>query len=60
MNSNLMTLADRLKAKLEGAKEQNLVVADRSLVDLMDANLDVVGAAHGSIHGSVGTKPNQQ
>lgn len=52
MSSNLTTLADRLKAKLEGAKDQNLVVADQDLVELMDVHLDAVSAAHGSAHGS--------
>jgi hypothetical protein len=54
MSSNLSTLADRLQAKLNGATEQNLVVADQELVELMDAHLDEVSgaAAHGSAHGS--------
>ena len=48
--SNLTTLADRLKAKLDGAKDQNLVVADQDLVELMDSHLDMVSAAHISGH----------
>ena len=55
---NLTNLADRLKAKLEGSK--NLVAADQDMVELMDAHLDVVSAAHGSIHGSVGKKNEQR
>ncbi|WP_309896468.1 hypothetical protein [Archangium sp.] len=64
MDNNLSTLADRLKAKLDGASEQNLVTADQDLVELMDVHLDAVSAAaahlsghasgHGSAHGSVG------
>ncbi len=63
MSSNLTTLADRLKAKLEGAKDQNLVVADQDLVELMDSHLDMVSAAHlsghASAHGSMGREVAQ-
>ncbi|MBU8900579.1 hypothetical protein DRW03_13575 [Corallococcus sp. H22C18031201] len=54
MSSNLSTLADRLQAKLNGATEKNLVVADQDLVELMDVHLDAVSGAaiHGSAHGS--------
>jgi hypothetical protein len=65
MDSSLSNLADRLQAKLNGAKDQNLVVADNDLVELMDAHLDMVSAAHASGHlsdhisghGSVGKPP---
>ena len=52
MSSNLSTLADRLQAKLNGATEKNLVVADQELVELMDVHLDEVSGAaiHGSAH----------
>jgi hypothetical protein len=50
MSSNLSTLADRLQAKLNGATEKDLVVADQELVELMDVHLDEVSGA--SIHGS--------
>ncbi len=52
MSSNLSTLADRLQAKLNGATDKNLVVADQELVELMDAHLDEVSGAavHGSAH----------
>lgn len=54
MSSNLSTLADRLQAKLNGATQKDLVVADHELVELMDAHLDEVSGAsiHGSAHGS--------
>jgi hypothetical protein len=69
MDNNLSTLADRLKAKLDGASEKNLVVADQELVELMDVHLDAVSAAaahasghlsgHGSAHGSLGKELEQ-
>ncbi len=48
MDNKLANLADRLKAKLGGSKEQ--VHADDNLTDLVDAHLDLVSAAHGSAH----------
>ena len=53
MDNKLTTLADRLKTKLAGSANKELVHADDQLVDLVDAHMDLVSAAHGSIHGSI-------
>lgn len=50
MNDRLSNLANRLKAKLSGSEQ--MVHADDGLLDLVDAHLDLVSAAHGSAHGS--------
>ena len=50
MDSKFNALAERLKVKLGGSNE--MIVADDSLTDLVDAHLDLVSAAHGSTHDS--------
>jgi hypothetical protein len=52
MDSKLTSIADRLNAKLKGLKNQELGHDDNSLIELVDAHLDLVSAAHGSCHGS--------
>jgi hypothetical protein len=51
MDSKFNALAERLKAKLGGSNGE-MIVADDSLTDLVDAHLDLVSAAHSSAHAS--------
>ncbi len=50
MDAKLTSLADRLNAKLKGFQNQAQVQDDDSLIDLVDAHLDLVSASHGSCH----------
>jgi hypothetical protein len=43
-----MSFADRLKAKLSGSPQK--LEAGAEMIDLVDAHLDMVSAAHGSSH----------
>jgi len=50
MDQKLTSFADRLNAKLKGLKDKELVREDDTLIDLLDAHLDLVIASHGSCH----------
>ena len=58
MDSKLSAFADRLKSRLDGAKD--LLIPDQELVELVNNDLDKVSGAaahasgHISCHGSIG------
>jgi hypothetical protein len=47
-NDELASFADRLKAKLFAPRQE--VSSDSEVMDLVDAHLDMVSAAHASAH----------